>query len=329
MGLFGEGLVDKRVWVIKTHYPERYGKTKFYAERCVLLVRSPLDCITSLFNMVCSGTHDLSIEDADFTRFPNHWAEFIQQEISVWKDFHDFWLKAKIPVHVIRYEDVVLAPRPTLCELFKFILNVNTLEGTRIEKYVELACKEKAPEVYKPRKGRVNNNVAKFKSEHLEYMYNYAKDLIDRFGYTSLFQTRQSENASGVISTTAVAKSELVSPIGDNSNIRAYNATSREKSIYNMFESDEVTSVMINYPALLLRKKSALYPEGRTSYRFKNALRRQVTVHGVSMFAPKKKKMKRPAVPNELDLPETDEPATEKAAREQSATSEDPSAGLI
>ena len=37
---------------------------------------------------------------------------------------------------------------------------------------------------------------------------------------------------------------------------------------------------MINYPALLLRKKSALYPEGRTSYRFKNALRKQVTVHG-------------------------------------------------
>ena len=26
-GLQGEGLVDKRVWVIKTHYPERYGGT--------------------------------------------------------------------------------------------------------------------------------------------------------------------------------------------------------------------------------------------------------------------------------------------------------------
>jgi hypothetical protein len=66
MGLAGEGLVDKRVWVIKTHYPERYGKTKFGAERCILLVRSPLDCITSLFNMVCSGSHDCSISDEDF-----------------------------------------------------------------------------------------------------------------------------------------------------------------------------------------------------------------------------------------------------------------------
>ena len=80
----------------------------------------------------------------------------------MWKDFHDFWLKAKVPVHVIRYEDVVLAPKPALTELLKFILNVESLEGTRVEKYIELACQEKAPEIYKPRKGRVNNNMMKF-----------------------------------------------------------------------------------------------------------------------------------------------------------------------
>lgn len=73
MGLAGEGLVDKRVWAIKTHYPERYGKTKFGAERAVLLVRSPLDCITSLYNMVCSGSHDLSVADNTYKKFPDHW----------------------------------------------------------------------------------------------------------------------------------------------------------------------------------------------------------------------------------------------------------------
>lgn len=107
LGLAGEGLVDKRVWVVKTHYPERYGKTRFGAERAILLVRSPLDCITSLFNMVCSGSHDLSIADHDFVQFQKYWHEFIQQEITVWRDFHEFWLKAKIPVHLIRYEDIL------------------------------------------------------------------------------------------------------------------------------------------------------------------------------------------------------------------------------
>ena len=107
MGLAGEGLVDKRVWVVKTHYPERYGKTKFYAERAILLVRNPMDCITSLYNMVSTGSHNRSIHDGDYTKFPKVWADFIQQDITVWKDFHDFWLNAKIPVHIIRYEDIV------------------------------------------------------------------------------------------------------------------------------------------------------------------------------------------------------------------------------
>ena len=77
-------------------------------------------------------------------------------------------------MHVIRYEDIVLQPKPTLCELVKFILNVRTIEGTRIEHYIELACQERAPEVYKPRKGRVNANMLKYKPMHLDFMFSYA-----------------------------------------------------------------------------------------------------------------------------------------------------------
>ena len=162
MGLAGEGLVDKRVWVVKTHYPERYGKTRFGSERAILLVRSPLDCITSLFNMVCSGTHDLSIADADFTLFGKHWNEFIEQEITVWKDFHDFWLKAKIPVHLIRYEDILPRPVESMTDLMKFIFNVESILDTLLSQYIELASVERAPEIYKPRKGKVHGNSEKF-----------------------------------------------------------------------------------------------------------------------------------------------------------------------
>ena len=95
---------------------------------------------------------------------------------------------------------------------------------------------------------------------------------------------------------------------GDKTWIRNFNSKSLAESIKILYESDEVTSIMINYPALLLRKKNQLYPEGRTSYRFKKELRREVTVIGTSAFAPKKKK--RMVRPNELDLPETDEPET-------------------
>ena len=57
-----------------------------------------------------------------------------------------------------------------------------------------------------------------------------------------------------------------------------YNGNSLKKSIFVANESEDVTSIFINFPALLLRKKSMLYPDGRTSYRFKRALRKKVTV---------------------------------------------------
>ena len=142
MGLAGEGLVDKRVLIVKTHYPERYGKTKFYAERAILLVRNPIDCITSLFNMVCTGSHNRSIDDNDFSKFPQMWAEFIQQDVAVWKDFHEFWMNAKIPVHIVRYEDVVTKPEPTLKSLLEFIMNVEDISGTKVHQYLKIAVSE-------------------------------------------------------------------------------------------------------------------------------------------------------------------------------------------
>lgn len=162
MGLAGEGLVDKRTLIVKTHYPERYGKTKFYAERAILLVRNPLDCITSLFNMVCTGTHNRSIHDEDFRQFSEHWAEFIQQDITVWRDFHEFWTNAKIPVHIIRYEDIVSNPKPTIKALLEFIMNVEDITGTKVNHYLNLAVQEQSPQIYKPRVGKVNSNFDKF-----------------------------------------------------------------------------------------------------------------------------------------------------------------------
>lgn len=54
----------------------------------------------------------------------------------MWVDFHEFWMNAKIPVHVIRYEDIVQKPEPTLRSLLEFIMNVETIEGTKLDHYL-------------------------------------------------------------------------------------------------------------------------------------------------------------------------------------------------
>jgi hypothetical protein len=57
--------------------------------------------------MVCTGSHDLSIADSDYVEFREQFAEFVRQEITVWVDFHEYWLSVGIPVHIIRYEDIL------------------------------------------------------------------------------------------------------------------------------------------------------------------------------------------------------------------------------
>jgi hypothetical protein len=158
------------------------------------------------------------------------------QEITVWKDFHDFWLNSKIPVHLIRFEDIITNPKPTMMKLMRFILNEPNIEGTVIEKYIDLTVQEKAPEVYKPRQGQVNSNIDKYIRDELDFMFNYAKDQLTKFGYEETFTGKPSKQ--------------------DGSFMDSFNEESLKKSIFNANESDDVTSIFINYPALLLRKKT-------------------------------------------------------------------------
>ena len=65
-GLEGEGLIDSKVWVVKTHYPERHGVCMYHPKRCVMVLRDPIDCIPSLFHLTMTDSHDLSCIDDDF-----------------------------------------------------------------------------------------------------------------------------------------------------------------------------------------------------------------------------------------------------------------------
>jgi len=93
IGLEGEGVADKRLSIVKTHFPERGGSVLFSAQKTILLLRSPLDCVISLFHMDCTGTHDCSIIESDFQTFRLQWEEWVENEITVWRDFHNYWMK--------------------------------------------------------------------------------------------------------------------------------------------------------------------------------------------------------------------------------------------
>ena len=62
MGMIGEALLDDSVLIVKSHYPERAGMGEFRAKKVVVIVRHPLDCMASLFNMIATTTHSESIK---------------------------------------------------------------------------------------------------------------------------------------------------------------------------------------------------------------------------------------------------------------------------
>lgn len=124
--------------------------------------------------MTCTMSHTKSISPEDYSKFQIYWSEFIKQEISVWRDFYLFWLSVNIPIHIIKFEDILANPKKVFTGVMSFLLNKPDISGTVIEKYIDLAVSEKAPEIYKPRSGTSNISKDKFIKEDLDYIYAHA-----------------------------------------------------------------------------------------------------------------------------------------------------------
>lgn len=142
MGFKGESLIDKRCWIVKTHFPESMSSEGFYAERVLLICRNPIDSIISWFNMQLSGSHDKSIDKAFLKKVPEGWEEATFNEFCAWIEFYDFYLKTKIPTHIVRYEDIVQDKKNTFMGIMKFLLNKNSVEGTVAEKIIDLIIED-------------------------------------------------------------------------------------------------------------------------------------------------------------------------------------------
>ena len=124
MGLAGEGVVDGSVLLVKSHFPERRGVAEFAASRVVLLVRSPFSAVDSLFNLYLTRSHMHSVRDAVYDRLAADWDELVRTEASVWGAFHRHWraeARRGVPLLVVRYEDLVREPRPTLRSVLGFL----------------------------------------------------------------------------------------------------------------------------------------------------------------------------------------------------------------
>ena len=118
-GLVGEGLC--RPPICKTHWPERIGCQKFKAQRAIVVVRNPFDAIISYWNLNLTNTHTEKVTNEVYERFQDFFQALVKNEMKVWLDFLNFWLNnSSIPILAIRYEDLILNPRPQLEQILDF-----------------------------------------------------------------------------------------------------------------------------------------------------------------------------------------------------------------
>ena len=62
-GYRGEGITDESVWIVKSHFPERYGFIRYFVSRVILVVRNPFDAIESYFHMGFTNTHNKNLSE--------------------------------------------------------------------------------------------------------------------------------------------------------------------------------------------------------------------------------------------------------------------------
>ena len=98
-----------------------------------------MDAIPSYLNMFLTGTHSLQPLTPCCKTHPEDWDYCIKLVIDVYKYYCNAEanrISHRIPTYFMRYEDLCVRPKETLKELFRFLLNSQSLEGTIIEKRI-------------------------------------------------------------------------------------------------------------------------------------------------------------------------------------------------
>jgi len=177
------------VQFVKTHYPERMGHPPFQVSRAVLLVRNPYDAMDSYFNLMSTSTHTTSLTVEDRKKYAILFGEMAKKEILVWRDFHEYWLKQKIPLMVVRYEDLIRDTVRVVSKVIKFVLEINSM--TFFEDRIQRAIGEEQVEKlgpYKARSGGIGKSLTKGNyTPQLLNQINYGiVNTMEKFGYKEM-----------------------------------------------------------------------------------------------------------------------------------------------
>lgn len=108
-------------WIISSDFPcrQREDYNPIDINSAILIVRNPIDLI------MCKVMRDsYYLEDA---------MGKIDLYIDLWKEFYKYWFHCPIPIHIVRYEDLIKEPKESLKFICQFLIGTKNLENSKIE----------------------------------------------------------------------------------------------------------------------------------------------------------------------------------------------------
>jgi hypothetical protein len=205
MGLYGEnhiGCEESRVWITKSHYPwklqDAYGRheRQFTANRQICLIRNPLDIYPSFLNLMLTITHSLQPKEKYFKEFPEEFDQWmrtwVMPSIKNYYKRHTDFVGQQVPCYYLRYEDLITRPQEIMCELFCYLFNVESVEGTVLEQRITktVAANSRGnSQVYALKQNydysKLLRNAHMYTPEQFEYVKDSLRETMLYFGYTS------------------------------------------------------------------------------------------------------------------------------------------------
>lgn len=196
VGMHGEGTVadDNLVWVTKTHYPMEspFGSTKFNSQKQIVIVRNPIDVFPSMAHLAMTGSQSITPNEQYNEDLPEIWDSLLKVFVPLCANQHRMIINSiskDIPTYFCRYEDLRLDAAPVLNELFSFLLDVQSIEGTVVEKRIQDVAGSghatKAVYTLKSTSTNLSRNAHMYSEEQMEFLKKEMRDVLHYFGYTN------------------------------------------------------------------------------------------------------------------------------------------------
>ena len=155
LGQKGQTHTSDRVWAVKCHYPSSLpNESKFTASKVVCVVRNPLDLMYEGAQRVNSLQKDNSGLDVtgEFKEWFDWW---VAEQTTKYAEHYSHWIRyvtaepvdgkpaATVPVYFVRFEDFAKDPKAELGNVLKFMLDLDDIAGTNLERRINKIKLEK------------------------------------------------------------------------------------------------------------------------------------------------------------------------------------------